>query len=234
MCGCSVIFSISFRRKALQEGLFLVVCKCTDAHVGQEVQLQRFALLSVSDKRGIVDLAVALTDAGWGILSTGGTARLLREAGIEVVDVETYTGFPEMMDGRLKTLHPLVHGGILARRDDEGHMASLREHGMVPIDMVVCNPYPFEQAAANPDLAPDEVNEQIGVGGPSMLGGAIKNHRCVLTVVDPGDYAEVIEALENGTFDEINRGSWAAKAAFRLAEYRMANAVWLARQFGVR
>src|SRR6201747_1000958 len=147
------------------------------------------ALLSVSDKTGIVDFARTLHDSGVKLLSTGGTAKLLAENGLPVTEVSEITGFPEMLDGRVKTLHPVVHGGLLARRDVPEHMAAIAEHGISPIDLVVVNLYPFAQTAARKDVTPDEVIEQIDIGGPSMLRSAAKNFAAVTTVVDPADYA---------------------------------------------
>src|ERR671917_2410171 len=127
------------------------------------------ALLSVSDKSGLVEFARGLADLGWELVSTGGTARTLREAGVAVREVAQVTGFPEVLGGRVKTLHPAVHGGLLARRDDPEHMAAIAEHGIEPIDLVVVNLYPFRQTAAKAGVSPDAVIEQIDIGGPSML-----------------------------------------------------------------
>ena len=148
----------------------------------------RRALVSVSDKTGIVDFARELTSLGFELLSTGGTHRQISEAGIAVTEVSAYTGFPEMMDGRVKTLHPKVHGGILALRDDDGHRASMVEHGIEGIDLVVVNLYPFESTVANPDVSRADAIEQIDIGGPSMVRSAAKNHRFVGIVTDPADY----------------------------------------------
>src|SRR5204863_1491697 len=142
------------------------------------------ALISVSDKRGAPELARNLIELGWEIVSTGGTAKALTQEGIAVTPVEKITGFPEMMDGRLKTLHPAVHGGLLARRDLPEHMAAIAEHGIAPIDLVVVNLYPFRQTASRAGVAPEEVIEQIDIGGPSMLRSAAKNFASVTTVVD--------------------------------------------------
>src|SRR3954454_13036328 len=133
------------------------------------------ALLSVSDKTGLIDFARGLVELGWDLVSTGGTARALREAGLEATDVSDVTGFPEMMHGRVKTLHPAVHGGLLARRDMPEHMAAIAEHGIAPIDLVVVNLYPFRQTAAREGVSPEDVIEQIDIGGPSMLRSAAKN-----------------------------------------------------------
>ena len=156
------------------------------------------ALLSVSDKRGIVELARELVALGWEIVSTGGTAEALRKARIPVIPVEQVTGFPEMMDGRVKTLHPKVHGGLLARRTHPGDRAALAEHGITPIDLVVVNLYPFRETVAKPGVSFEQAIEQIDIGGPSMLRSAAKNHQDVLVVVDPDDYPGVIAGLKAG------------------------------------
>jgi phosphoribosylaminoimidazolecarboxamide formyltransferase / IMP cyclohydrolase len=154
------------------------------------------ALLSVSDKRGIVELARELVALGWEIVSTGGTAEALRQAGIAVIPIERVTGFPEMMDGRVKTLHPKVHGGLLARRAHPGDCAALAEHGITPIDLVVVNLYPFRETVAKPGVTFEQAIEQIDIGGPSMLRSAAKNHQDVFVVVDPDDYSRVVAALK--------------------------------------
>ena len=145
------------------------------------MKVQR-ALLSVHDKAGVVDLARALAGFGVEILSTGGTARLLRESGVTVREVADVTGFPEMLDGRVKTLHPRIHGGILARRDRPEHLTALRQHGIDPIDLVVSGLYPFEATAARPGVSRDEVIEQIDIGGPALIRAAAKNHASVAVV----------------------------------------------------
>ena len=156
------------------------------------------ALLSVSDKRGLVDFARELAALDWEIVSTGGTADALRQAGIPVLPVEQVTGFPEMMDGRVKTLHPKVHGGLLARRHHPGDRAALAQHGITPIDLVAVNLYPFRETVARPDVTFEQAIEQIDIGGLSMLRSAAKNHRDVIVVVDPDDYPVVIAALKAG------------------------------------
>jgi phosphoribosylaminoimidazolecarboxamide formyltransferase / IMP cyclohydrolase len=156
------------------------------------------ALLSVSDKTGIVDLARGLAARGVELLSTGGTARALAEAGLRVTNVADVTGFPEMMDGRVKTLHPNIHGGILARRDHPDDLRAIAEHGIQPIDIVVVNLYPFAETARKPGVGFDEVVEQIDIGGPSMVRAAAKNFRDVLVVVDPGDYYRLLDAIDKG------------------------------------
>src|SRR5207245_8329228 len=134
------------------------------------------ALLSVSDKRGLVEFARGLVALGWELVSTGGTAEALRQAGLPVLPVEQVTGFPEMMDGRVKTLHPKVHGGLLARRHHPGDRAALAQHGITPIDLVAVNLYPFRETVARPDVTFQQAIEQIDIGGPSMLRSAAKNH----------------------------------------------------------
>src|SRR5438046_4089693 len=156
------------------------------------------ALLSVSDKRGIVELARELVALGWEIVSTGGTAEALRQAGLPVIPIDAVTGFPEMMEGRVKTLHPKVHGGLLARRAHPGDRAALQQHGITPIDLVAVNLYAFRETVAKPNVAFEHAIEQIDIGGPSMLRSAAKNHQDVIVVVDPDDYPVVIAALKAG------------------------------------
>ncbi len=177
------------------------------------------ALISVSDKTGVVDFARALTGRGVEILSTGGTARLLRDAGIACRDVSDYTGFPEMMDGRVKTLNPKVHGGILARRDREDDLAAMCEHGIAAIDLVCVNLYPFRAAVARDGCTVDDAVENIDIGGPCMVRAAAKNHRFVTVVVDPADYAMVLAAIDDGTLDENRRRALAVKAFAHTAAY---------------
>jgi phosphoribosylaminoimidazolecarboxamide formyltransferase/IMP cyclohydrolase len=156
------------------------------------------ALVSVSDKRGLVEFAKVLAKHGVQMLSTGGTAKLLSDAGIAVTQVSDHTGFPEMMDGRVKTLHPKIHGGLLGRRDVPEHMDAMDEHGIAPIDLVVVNLYPFAQTVAKPGVTFEEAIENIDIGGPSMLRSAAKNHESVTVIVDPDDYAAVAAELESG------------------------------------
>lgn len=156
------------------------------------------ALMSVSNKEGIVEFARALSAMGVEILSTGGTARALRDAGIGVVDVSDYTGFPEMLDGRLKTLHPKIHGGLLSRRGHPKDMEDIDKHGIKPIDMVVVNLYPFEETVAKADVTFEEAIENIDIGGPTMLRAASKNFQDVVVVVDPADYAPIIKEMKAG------------------------------------
>jgi phosphoribosylaminoimidazolecarboxamide formyltransferase/IMP cyclohydrolase len=177
------------------------------------------ALISVSDKTGVADFARALAQRGVDILSTGGTARLLRDAGIECRDVSDYTGFPEMMDGRVKTLNPKVHGGILARRDNDGDLASMAEHGIEQIDLVCVNLYPFRQAVAAAGCTLEDAIENIDIGGPCMVRSSAKNHKFVTIVVDPADYADVLEAMDNDSLDESRRRGLAVKAFAHTAAY---------------
>ncbi len=158
----------------------------------------RRALISVSDKRGVVEFARGLARLDVDILSTGGTAKLLAEAGIPVRQVSDYTGFPEMLDGRVKTLHPKIHGGLLGRRDLPAHVDAMRAHGIEPIDLVVVNLYPFRETIARPGVTLEEAIEQIDIGGPSMLRSAAKNHADVTVIVDPEDYAPVLDELRAG------------------------------------
>jgi phosphoribosylaminoimidazolecarboxamide formyltransferase/IMP cyclohydrolase len=185
------------------------------AHPGR-----RLALLSVHDKSGIIDLARALAASGFTLLSTGGTARTLSEAGITVTEVSDHTGFPEMLDGRVKTLHPRIHGGLLARRDLPGHMAAIREAGIDPIELVAINLYPFEATASRPGATREEIIEMIDIGGPSMIRSAAKNHRDVTVLVDPADYPRVASALtETGEVPRDLREELAARAFARTASY---------------
>src|SRR6185436_18292363 len=170
------------------------------------------ALLSVSDKSGLIEFARGLRALDWEIISTGGTAKALRDAGLPVRDVSDVTGFPEMLDGRVKTLHPVVHGGLLARRDLPEHMAAIAEHEIAPIDVVCVNLYPFRETAARAGATPDEVIEQIDIGGPSMLRSAAKNHDAVTVVVDPRDYGRVLAAFQAGDDDLDLRRVLAEKA----------------------
>jgi phosphoribosylaminoimidazolecarboxamide formyltransferase/IMP cyclohydrolase len=192
------------------------------------------ALLSVSDKSGLVDFAGALSQLGWDLLSTGGTSKALRDAGLRVTDVADRTKFPEMLDGRVKTLHPGIHGGLLARRDLPAHMAAIAEHGIAPIDLVCVNLYPFRAAAAKQGLAAAEVIEQIDIGGPSMLRSAAKNFASVTVVVDPGDYARILDALRNGGDALELRRDLAEKVYAHTAAYDAAIAAWFAAQRGER
>src|SRR5580704_5076225 len=190
------------------------------------------ALISVSDKMGLVAFAQILAQAKIEILSTGGTAKMLREAGVAAKDISDHTGFPEMMDGRVKTLHPKVHGGLLYIRGNEKHEAAAREHGITPIDLVVVNLYPFEQTVAKPGVSLHDAIENIDIGGPSMLRSAAKNHESVTVVVDPLDYAEVARQVgETGNTTLELRRKLAAKVFARTAAYDGAIAAHLSRAF---
>ncbi len=169
------------------------------------------ALISVSDKSGVLELARELSSFGVEILSTGGTAKMLREAGLVVKDVSDFTGFPEMLDGRVKTLHPKVHGGLLGMRENPEHVARMKEHGIEPIDMVVVNLYPFEATVAKPDCTLEDAIENIDIGGPTMLRSAAKNNRDVTVLVDATDYAAVIAEMK------ANRGAVSRQTNFKLA-----------------
>ncbi|MGD0260303.1 MAG: bifunctional phosphoribosylaminoimidazolecarboxamide formyltransferase/IMP cyclohydrolase [Verrucomicrobiota bacterium] len=193
----------------------------------------RRALLSVSDKTGLAALARSLAAAGVEIISTGGTAKALREAGLNVTDLSAYTGFPEMLDGRVKTLHPKVHGGLLYLRGNENHEAAVRTQGIDPIDLVVVNLYPFEQTVARPNVSLQEAIENIDIGGPSMLRSAAKNHESVTVVVDPADYEVVGEQIKltGGTTLELRR-KLAIKVFACTAAYDAAISAHLDQAFG--
>jgi len=197
------------------------------------IRIQR-ALLSVSDKTGIVELARGLRQQGVDLLSTGGTAQLLQREGINVTEVSEYTGFPEMMEGRVKTLHPKVHGGILARRDKPDHVAAMESHGIPGIDMVVVNLYPFAQTVAKPGVSMEDAIENIDIGGPAMVRAAAKNHAFVAVVTDPKDYTGILEKLEasRGTLDFDERYRLAAKAFSHTAEYDGMISNWLTARDG--
>jgi phosphoribosylaminoimidazolecarboxamide formyltransferase/IMP cyclohydrolase len=188
------------------------------------------ALISVSDKSGIVEFAAQLASKGWELISTGGTSRALREAGLAPRDVAEVTGFPEILDGRVKTLHPAIHGGLLARRGDRNHMDALREHTITPIDLVVVNLYPFRETASRKDVSPGDVVEQIDIGGPSMLRSAAKNFESVYVVVDPIDYPRVLAAIDASDDDLDLRRQLAQKVYEHTASYDAAIATWFAEQ----
>ncbi|BAK84194.1 bifunctional phosphoribosylaminoimidazolecarboxamide formyltransferase/IMP cyclohydrolase PurH [Komagataeibacter medellinensis] len=191
----------------------------------------RRALISVSDKNGLLDLARALVAHGAEILSTGGSARTLREAGIPVRDVSEHTGFPEILDGRVKTLVPQVHGGILGRRDLPAHVRQMEEHAIAPIDLVAVNLYPFEATVAS-GAGPEDCIENIDIGGPALIRAAAKNHAHVAIVTDPAQYAGIITALENGGTTLDQRTKLAGAAYARTAAYDAAIAKWFAGQEG--
>ena len=185
---------------------------------------RRWALLSVSDKRGLVELARRLDQAGFGLLSTGGTARALKDAGLPVTEVGELTGFPEIMDGRVKTLHPAIHGGILARRDSDAEV--MAEHGIERIDVVAVNLYPFAETVARPDCSLSEAIENIDIGGPAMLRAAAKNHRDVCVLCDPDDYRAFTASLPEGP-DERGRRELATKAFAHTCAYDGQISQWL-------
>src|SRR3990172_6918511 len=179
------------------------------------------ALISVSDKIGLIEFARALREFGIEILSTGGSATLLAQNGIPVTEVSDHTGFPEMLDGRVKTLHPKIHGGILARRDLPAHVGAIGAAGIAPIDLVVVNLYPFSQTVARPDCTPEEAIENIDIGGPAMVRSAAKNHAYVAVVTDPADYAEILKEMQtaNGAIGAPTRFRLAQKAFSHTAAY---------------
>jgi phosphoribosylaminoimidazolecarboxamide formyltransferase/IMP cyclohydrolase len=192
------------------------------------VEKVRRALLSVSDKSGIVELARALQGLGVEILSTGGTAKLLEKEGVIATEVSAHTGFPEMLDGRVKTLHPKIHGGLLARRDDPAHLAAIEKAGIPPIDLLVVNLYPFQATVADPDCRFEDAIENIDIGGPAMLRAAAKNHAGVAAVVDPADYEKILlELKRHGAIGETTRFELARKVFAHTAAYDGAIANYL-------
>ena len=195
----------------------------------QEPTIRR-ALISVFKKDGVVELARTLRDAGVEILSTGGTAAMLRDSQVEVRDVSEVTGFPEMMDGRVKTLHPRIHGGLLMRRDLDHHVQAAEENGIGPIDLVVVNLYPFTEVVAKPDVEEAEAIEMIDIGGPSMVRSAAKNHAFVTVLTDPNDYGEFSTAFQaaGGRTSIEQRRAWARKAFAATSAYDAAIAEWFA------
>src|SRR6267154_2716078 len=193
-------------------------------------RIQR-AILSVTDKTGLVEFARRLADLGIELISTGGTAKLLRDSRIPVKDISELTGFPEMLDGRVKTLHPKVHGGILHRRENPAHTAAVAEHGIEPIDMVVVNLYAFEKTAAKPGVAFEELIENIDIGGPSMIRSAAKNFHDVAVVTSPADYPAIAEELarSGGALSLETKWRLAQKAFATTAAYDSAIASTLER-----
>lgn len=179
------------------------------------------AIISVSNKEGITEFARALESMGVEILSTGGTARTLKQAGISVKEVSEYTGFPEMLDGRVKTLHPKIHGGLLSRRNNQKDMEEIKKHGIEPIDMVVVNLYPFEETISRPDVTFEEAIENIDIGGPTMLRSASKNFQDVAVIVDPSDYGKIIEEMKrlNGDLSYKTRLELARKVFKHTSRY---------------
>ena len=192
------------------------------------------ALISVSDKNGVVEFAQQLRSLGWEIIATGGTMKLLRDSGLEVINISDVTGFPEICDGRVKTLHPKVHGGLLARRDDESHLAALKENQIEFIDMVCVNLYPFRQTIAKPDVTMEDAIENIDIGGPSMLRSAAKNYKDVTVVCDPADYAQIIEEIKaTGNTTVETRLQLSAKAYTHTAEYDSMIATYMRKAAGL-
>ena len=193
----------------------------------------RLALLSVSDKSGLEAFARRITAAGYQLISTGGTAQVLRQAGLAVRDISDLTGFPEMLEGRVKTLHPKVHGGLLGRRDKPDHLQQMADHGILPIDLVVINLYPFEQTAARPGVSFEDLIENIDIGGPSMVRSAAKNFAAVAVVTSPADYDQVASEIEaHGEVLPATRWELARKAFARTASYDAAIATTLERVTG--
>ena len=194
-------------------------------------KIQR-ALLSVSDKTGLIDFAKVLVAANVELISTGGTAKAIRDAGLPVKDISAHTGFPEMMDGRVKTLHPKIHGGLLYVRGNASHEGAAREHDILPIDLVVVNLYPFEQTVAKPNVQLHEAIENIDIGGPSMLRSAAKNHESVTVIIDPADYAPVAAQIQaSGETTVALRRKLAAKVFFSTSAYDAAIFMHLDREF---
>ncbi|HNQ92995.1 MAG TPA: bifunctional phosphoribosylaminoimidazolecarboxamide formyltransferase/IMP cyclohydrolase, partial [Alphaproteobacteria bacterium] len=185
------------------------------------------ALLSVSDKSGLLDFAKGLEQAGVKLLSTGGTAKTLRDSGLTVTDVSDHTGFPEIMDGRVKTLHPKVHGGLLARRDDADHVAAMNTQGIEGIDLLVVNLYPFRETVAK-GADYDNCVENIDIGGPAMLRAAAKNHDFVAVLTDPKDYETVLNEIAEGGTTLATRRKLAAKTYAATASYDSAISAWFA------
>ena len=192
------------------------------------------ALVSVSDKTGIVPFVKGLQKLGWEIIATGGTQKLLEESGVKTIGISEVTGFPEICDGRVKTLHPKVHGGILARRDVPEHMATLAEQGISTIELVCVNLYPFRQTIAKPGVTMEDAIENIDIGGPSMVRSAAKNWKDVTIVCDPSDYATVLEEIEsNGFTSDDTRLKLSAKAYTHTAEYDMMISTYMREKAGL-
>jgi len=192
------------------------------------------ALISVSDKTGVVEFAQQLRSLGWEIIATGGTMKLLRDSNVEVINISDVTGFPEICDGRVKTLHPKVHGGLLARRDDESHLQALKDNCIEFIDMVCVNLYPFRQTIAKPDVTMEDAIENIDIGGPSMLRSAAKNYKDVTVVCDPADYATIIEEIKEGGNTTVGtRLQLSAKAYTHTAEYDSMIATYMRKAAGL-
>jgi phosphoribosylaminoimidazolecarboxamide formyltransferase / IMP cyclohydrolase len=198
----------------------------------KNIKIQR-ALISVSDKTGIVEFAKKLSIYGVEILSTGGTARTLRDAGVSVKSVDAHTGHPEIMDGRVKTLHPRIHGGILAVRDNPLHLKHMQENGISPIDLVVVNLYPFVQTVSKSGVTLEEAVENIDIGGPAMVRSAAKNHAYVAIVVDPADYSGILEEIRSSGGTSLDlRKKLAVKAYRHTADYDTAIWEYLSKTYG--
>jgi phosphoribosylaminoimidazolecarboxamide formyltransferase/IMP cyclohydrolase len=201
---------------SLDQRIFLIIdSPCLETNEksvgGLEMRKIERAIISVTDKSGVVDFARSLSKFGVQILSTGGTAKVLREGGLSVTDISRYTGFPEMLDGRVKTLHPKVHGGLLGMRDNPEHVKKMKEHDIQNIDMVVVNLYQFEKTVARKGVTLEEAVEHIDIGGPTMIRSAAKNYKDVTVIVDPADYEPVLKEMEE-------LGGWTSlRTRFRLA-----------------
>lgn len=192
------------------------------------------ALISVSDKTGVVEFARGLRERGWEVIATGGTMKLLRENGVEVLNISDVTGFPEICDGRVKTLHPKVHGGLLARRDDPEHLRALKDNGIEFIDLVCVNLYPFRETVARPDVRMEDAIENIDIGGPSMLRSAAKNWADVTVVCDPGDYVRILDEIRaGGNTEKATRLELSAKAYTHTAQYDAMIAAYMRAQAGL-
>ena len=192
------------------------------------------ALISVSDKTGVVDFARGLRALGWEVIATGGTMKLLADSGVEVINISDVTGFPEICDGRVKTLHPNVHGGLLARRDDPEHLKALKENNIEFIDMVCVNLYPFRETISKPDVKMEDAIENIDIGGPSMLRSAAKNWADVTVVCDPADYAQILDEIRaGGNTEKATRLKLSAKAYTHTAEYDSMIATYMRAQAGL-
>ena len=181
--------------------------------------MRKRALISVFDKTGVVAFAQGLAELGWELVSTGGTARALREAGLQVIEISEVTGFPEILDCRVKTLHPRVHGAILARRAKTSHIEELGRHDIVPLDLIAVNLYPFEQTIAKPDVTLEDALENIDIGGVCLLRASAKNFEDVLIVSDPGDYGSILESLKKDGVSKSERLALAVKAFKMTAHY---------------
>ena len=196
--------------------------------------MARRALFSVSDKTGVVEFASKLVNLGWEIIATGGTQKLLESNGVKTIGISEITGFPEICDGRVKTLHPKVHGGLLGRRDLESHRQQLKENGIEYIDLVCVNLYPFAATIAKPDVTMEDAIEHIDIGGPSMVRSAAKNWESVVIVVNPEDYDTVIKELEaNGDTSRETRLQLSAKAYTHTAEYDIMIESWMREKSGL-